>query len=224
MELHGVISFLSTRKPTAAEISRYQAGHLQTVDLTDNTPWEPYSAKFAETELAARANPSVAAVRVTIPRTLVPDQEPAEEEEDYYQQHFQRPPILDERHVSVISRLRTSNALIELTDEHDLAARMVAAINIESDCVVGDGLDVMQDPICTVAEENRWIAGLATKDRGSVITKEVLARRWGIGLDTAHRTLVATTQVGVRKILHPVERRYRTRQTHLRFPSLNTRL
>ena len=96
MELHGVISYISTRKPTDAEIERYQAGHLQSVELTDNMPWEPYSAKFAETEQAARAAPSVSAVRVTIPRQLVFDQAAEEEEEICYQQRFQRPPILDE--------------------------------------------------------------------------------------------------------------------------------
>ncbi len=68
MELLGVISFLSTRKPTKAEIERYQAGHLQSVELTENMLWEPYSAKFAETEQAARVAPSVSAVCVTIPQ------------------------------------------------------------------------------------------------------------------------------------------------------------
>ncbi len=161
---------------------------------------------------------------MTIPRQLVLDQAAEEEEKESYQQHFQRPPILDERHVSITSRLETSSALIELTDATELAARLVARINVESDCVVGDGLDDLIDPICDVAQENRWVAGISTKDHGSVVTKEILARRWGIGLDTALRALVATTQVGVRKVLHPVERRYRTRQSHLHFPNLNTRL
>ena len=62
-----------------------------------------------------------------------------------------------------------------------------------------------------------------SKARGPVITKEILAKRWGIGLDTAHRTLTATTQSGIRRVLHPVERRYKTRQSHLRFPTLNTK-
>ncbi len=73
-------------------------------------------------------------------------------------------------------------------------------IELTDDRVVGDGPDELNKPICDIAEENRWIAGITTKDRGSVVTKEILARRWGIGLGTAHRTLVATTQVGVRKV------------------------
>ena len=43
-------------------------------------------------------------------------------------------------------------------------------------------------------------------------------------MDTAHRTLTSTTQhQGIRRVLHPVERRYKTRQSHLRFPTLNAR-
>ena len=80
--------------------------------------------------------------------------------------------LMDARDCAVISQLER-NTPIELADEEELATRLVAAINVESDCVYGDGLDVMDDPICGIAEENRWIAGLATKDRGSVITKEV---------------------------------------------------
>ena len=222
MELHRVISFLSTRKPTEDEIARYHAGHLQSVELTDNIPWEPYSEKFAETETAARAAPSISALRVLIPRPNLHQFE-TEEEENEYSSNPQRPLLMDAYHIADISRLERC-APIELSEGEELASRLVSAINIESDCACGDGLDVIDDPICGIAEENRWIASLATKDRGSVITKEVLARRWGIGLDTAHRTLTATTQLGIRKVVHPVERRYRTRQAHLRFPTLNTRL
>jgi hypothetical protein len=61
---------------------------------------------------------------------------------------------------------------------------------------------------------------MSTLERGPIITKEILAKRWDIGLDTAHRTLTATTQQGIRRVLHPVERSYKTRrQSHLRFPS-----
>jgi hypothetical protein len=56
------------------------------------------------------------------------------------------------------------------------------------------------------------IAAMSARERGSVITKEIQARRWGIGLDTAHRTLTATMQKGIRRVLHPVEWHYKARQ------------
>jgi hypothetical protein len=73
MELHGVISHLLTRRPTNDEIQRYQAGLLQSLELTANLPWEPYSSRFADTEHAAKVTASVAAVKVTIPRVHVVD-------------------------------------------------------------------------------------------------------------------------------------------------------
>ena len=223
MELHGVISFLSTRKPTNAEVQCYHEGTLQSVELTENIPWEPYSARFAESETAARAVPSVSAVRVTFPRPKVSDNKSEEEEEVKSYHRFQRPPILDDRELAVASRLDVSNSPIELADEDELVARIVAVVNVGSDSEMEGG---SRSPCEECANKTgcRCAAKIATKDRGSVLTKEILAKRWGIGLDTAHRTLTATTQVGIRKVLNPVERRYRTRQSHLRFPTLNTRM
>ncbi len=154
MELHGVLSYLSTRKPTETEIQRYHAvGQLQSIELTDNLPWEPYSATFAETETAARARPSVSAVYVVISRPK-PSNFGDKEEEEEYTSNPQRPYLMDERQISVASRLQTSEP-IELTDEEELARRLVAAINVESEDEAGDGLDKLVDPVCDVAEENR---------------------------------------------------------------------
>jgi hypothetical protein len=50
-----------------------------------------------------------------------------------------------------------------------------------------------------------------------------LARRWGIGLDTAERTLKVTTQKGIRHAVHPIHRRYRTQQQQYRYNRLNTK-
>jgi hypothetical protein len=72
-------------------------------------------------------------------------------------------------------------------------------------------------------EADQMIYAMNLKARGPVITKELLAKRWGIGLDTAHQTLTAMTQSGIRHVLHPVEQRYRTRQSQLCFPTLNTK-
>jgi hypothetical protein len=41
LEMYGVISHLRTRKPTADEVKRYQAGLLHSVELTEDVPWEP---------------------------------------------------------------------------------------------------------------------------------------------------------------------------------------
>ena len=218
LEMHGVISHLRTRRPTADEVERYQAGLLQSVELTKDVPWEPYSEQFAETEAAARAARSVTAPRVTVPRPMRNHTQSSDEEEEVSPQ---RPPILTDRCIAVAHRLTQSQATVELLDDEDLASQLVAAVNIESDARNGDGLDERSDdPICNTSKEDRAIFALSSTERGPVITKEILARRWGIGLNTAHRTLPVMTQFGIRHVLHPVERRYKTCQSHLCFPTL----
>ena len=224
LELHGVISYVSTRKPTADEIDQYQSGVFQSVELTEKIPWEPYSTKFAETEDAARTAKTVSAVRVTHDTHFRDNHVDAcESEESCTCSTSRRAPSLTERCVAVATRLSLQNP-VELTDEDDVVARLIAAVNVESFAVNGDGLDERpENSICETSEEERHILAVSSRDRGPVITKEILAKRWGIGLDTAHQTLLTTTQNGVRRVLHPVERRYRTRQSHLRFPTLNTK-
>ena len=126
--------------------------------------------------------------------------------------------------ISVVSRLASSQEPIELSDEMDLATCLIAAVNVSPVDKHGDGLyERPEDSVCTIMEEDRKVFAMSLEERGPVVTKEILAKRWGIGLDAAHRTLTATTQTGVRRVLHPVERRYKTRQSHLRFPTLNSR-
>jgi hypothetical protein len=222
--MHGVISYLSTRNPTNDEIARYRAGSLHSVELTDKAPQEPYSSKFAATEEAACSAKTVMAIRVTYPCGHDPITGAREAEEDGIYTWRAPAPVLTQRCVGVKTRIE-SQLPIELCDDEDLASKLVAKVNVESFDTNGNGLGKRpEDSLCSSSEEERQISALATKNMGPVVTKEILAQRWEIRLDTAHKTLATTTQYGVRRVLHPVERRHRTRQTHLRFPTLNTKL
>ena len=64
---------------------------------------------------------------------------------------------------------------------------------------------------------------VAFAQRTSLLSPAVLARQWEIGLD-AKRTLDLTTWLGVRTIVHPLERRFRTKLSHLQFPSYNAKV
>ena len=133
-------------------------------------------------------------------------------------------PIAEARCIAVTNQIAVPRNPVEFLDENDLATWLIAAVNVAVTDTNGDGLSERpEDSIYTTMEEDRVVFAMSSEERGPVITKEILAKRWGIGLDTAHRTLTATTQVGIRRVLHPVERRYKTRQSHLRFPTLNTR-
>jgi hypothetical protein len=105
----------------------------------------------------------------------------------------------------------TVEEAIELAEGDSFATRLIAAMNhVGSTDISGDGLGARPaDSLITALEEDHVIAAMSARERGPVLTKAILARRWGIGFDTAHITLTAMTQQGIRRILHLVERCYR---------------
>ena len=68
------------------------------------------------------------------------------------------------------------------------------------------------------------VSTIQTKSRHSEIKAHELVLCWGIGIKTAERTLKATTQLGIQSAIHPLHRRYRTKQLQYRYNRLNTRL
>ena len=121
-------------------------------------------------------------------------------------------------------------------DEHrvqriaELNSRQIAACSTQEDdellqaLVDGFSRDLsIEDSLAEGDNEGdvRQVSAVSTQARHSVISEEELAKRWGIGLETAQNTIRATTQAGVRRILHPVDRRYRTRRADLKFPTAN---
>jgi len=205
LEMCGVISHLQTRLPTVDEVERYRAGQFQSLVLTEDIPWEPYSEKFAEREVVARAKRNTSAVRVESPRTKpCATLAHAAEEEDTPRRPWSS--TSEERCIAVASRWAKSLETIDLIEEDELATRLIAAVNVAATDVNGDGLDERpDDSVLPRSEEERKIFAMSSQERGPVITKEILSKRWGIGLETAHRTLIATTQSGIRRVLHPVE-------------------
>ena len=108
---------------------------------------------------------------------------------------------------------------VELLSDDDFACRLISAINISSDDSIGDGKHGYADR-ALFENHDREMYSMSLVDKQSVVTKEVLARRWNINLDTAHCTLRATTQRGVRSFLNPTDRRLNTRLPYLSFSML----
>lgn len=67
------------------------------------------------------------------------------------------------------------------------------------------------------------IASTTTVKRAYSITKEHLSSLWGIGLHAAELTLQVTTQKGIRNPIHPIVRRYATKQSRLRYNQLGSK-
>ncbi|MGL4350630.1 MAG: hypothetical protein ACRCT2_08740, partial [Plesiomonas shigelloides] len=65
------------------------------------------------------------------------------------------------------------------------------------------------------------VSSIGSKHSGPGITAEKLAKNWGISLERAEKTIKATTQRGVRTVLHPsLSRRFRTNDRQLRYRRL----
>ena len=161
--------------------------------------WEPSAGSLAEKESRVVARVSVA----------------QDESESGYARNATR-------QVSAMRSIAMTTKYI-LDEVDDLANRLVAAVNVASNDKDGDGLAGHQDPdlfpMDDEARQTHAVFALSTSQQRLVLTPEVLARRWAIGLDTAKRTLQVTTQAGIRNVLAPGERKLRQRLDHLKFPN-----
>ena len=70
------------------------------------------------------------------------------------------------------------------------------------------------------ASAMRCASEVISNTRHSVITPERVSRVFGVGLNAAKQTIAVTTQKGVRRALHPLNRRYRVDHLDLHRPRL----
>ena len=61
---------------------------------------------------------------------------------------------------------------------------------------------------------------MALTVKTSALTKKILARRRGCGLKSAKKTRQVTTQFGIRHVIYPYDKRYKSTFNHMRFPTL----
>ncbi|KAI2497150.1 hypothetical protein MHU86_17353 [Fragilaria crotonensis] len=99
---------------------------------------------------------------------------------------------------------------LAIAESNDLADRgLIASVRID---LVGD------DPVRSAgALELRSVEAVVRDGTRSIITPEDVAKRWNVGLSTATKTLQVTTQLGVRTLTYPAQRRFQTAMPHLRY-------
>ena len=128
-----------------------------------------------------------------------------------------------------IALLSSNNSTHEQTTYRHLCAmeRIPRCTNdCRAECECGSDLSVFdQDSmtrrmisavqIATSYREEQSISFVGAKDRHSQVTAETVARKFRCGLETAQKTLKATTQRGVRHAMHPLHRRYRVDHLNL---------
>lgn len=72
--------------------------------------------------------------------------------------------------------------------------------------------------------ETKHIHATRSKEHRSSVPMDTLAKRWGIGINTATETIKNTTQRGLRYLEGPLSRRFRIRQKQLDNRYLNTNM
>ena len=77
--------------------------------------------------------------------------------------------------------------------------------------------------ICDTIEYNLNSSSMKTSNKDLYVKPKELASKWAIGPNLAEATVKATTQKFIRSAVHPIDRRFRTRNTALKYNSLNCR-
>ena len=107
----------------------------------------------------------------------------------------------------------------------DIYERLISKVRVAADDIDGDGVEGRIDnELYQVSETTRKVMALASKDKASSLTPELLSQRWMIGLEMAKQTMDATTQKGVRNIVAPGKRKLYQRTLHLQYPSIKDRM
>ena len=72
-----------------------------------------------------------------------------------------------------------------------------------------------------VPSRNTAATYATSKNQHHKTNTSLMARRWGIGLETDTKKIKVTTQKGERSALHALHHRYRTKQQKIRYNTLN---
>jgi len=96
---------------------------------------------------------------------------------------------------------------------------------VQSNRISAMSLEYMEqcDHLVSLIDQEKNISLVKLDNKNLFIQEQQLATNWGIGLTEASNTLKVTTQKFIRSALHPIERRFRTKNVALRYNSLKCR-
>jgi hypothetical protein len=77
--------------------------------------------------------------------------------------------------------------------------------------------------ICDTIVYNLNSSSIQTSNKDLYVKPKELASKWAIGPNLAEATVKATTQRFIRSAVHPIDKRFRTRNTALKYNALNCR-
>jgi hypothetical protein len=197
LTLRGVMSGFTIRLRTMDEYT-----NLPQIVMNSDSPWEPRSRTHEEAEAMVSGS-------------------------EYHLYTKYDPHELDSNH-RLLKALESKHFEDSGTDypefmgDDRMYTRLISQVVRAPDDVPGTGLSGHDhSSVYTQYNEIRETSKLTSSERLNILTPEILAKKWNIGLATAKRTLHVTTQAGLRNVCLPGERRLRQRTNHLRFPTLS---
>jgi hypothetical protein len=172
--------YLTTRAPTLEEIRT-----LPSIKMTNEAPWDP--SKVGKRQLWWEEEEQRALIGnvKSDPHTISgmpPEQAQLKMNESEY------------------DILRSSCSAVY--SERTLIQRLVASVQVT--LCYNEQEDSKED------ENERKVSAIDTRAQLKALSVEDVSRKFGIGLETARKTLKATTQYGIRHAVHPLLRQYQT--------------
>jgi hypothetical protein len=83
--------------------------------------------------------------------------------------------------------------------------RLIASVQVASYIDDNDDNNLTEEE-----ERQQTVLAVDTRAQHTALSVEEVSRKFGIGLETARKTLKATTQYGIQHAVHPLSRRYQT--------------
>jgi hypothetical protein len=82
-------------------------------------------------------------------------------------------------------------------------------------------LTTLLQKICDTVEYNLNSSSIHASNKELYVEPNELAAKWAIGTKLAEAAVIATTQKVIRSAVHPIDRQFHTRNTALKYNSLN---
>ena len=232
LSMDGVISYMNTRKPTNDEI---QDNGTLFYWATSEDEWDPKSQSFAINERNAQAKLLTSSdsdglyniKQRTTHRNVSAAIAIADDG-----RLFER--ILTNRKISStrigdsnvdglakeVQLLRvnghTTNTILGMpiaTGDPDKDEKITTASEInDTEMIDNEEILYNHNNGPTIVKADIAVAAVTIGDKQ--LAAEKLAERWGIGITTALKTLEVTTQKGLRKVTHPVQKRFKRQPYH----------
>jgi hypothetical protein len=118
-----------------------------------------------------------------------------------------------------ISSLLTEESLAFYNDLQ-LHTAFIQDVHTSPYDLVGDGMiPDMDEDVYPMTKNKRKLCSLSATERESILTPEILAKRWGISAKRAQQSFKATTHEGIRNVFLPSESKVRKKVPWMNYPS-----